>query len=94
MDCGCNLDPEPCAVCARLPADFYDSEAQQLAAEIAYELFEFWQMRARREHQWRRLRTRHGVHIIKLCNPGNSIQTWDRVKGALRRRGCPKFQKV
>lgn len=55
MDCGCNLDPEPCAVCARLPADFYDSDAEQLAAETAYELFQFSLLRWRREAQKARL---------------------------------------
>lgn len=48
-------DREPCAYCSRIPSDFYDSDAQQLAAETAYELFEFSLLRGRRERQWQRL---------------------------------------
>lgn len=44
-----------CPCCDRLPSDFYDSEAEEMASEIAIELFEFSRQRTRRESQWERL---------------------------------------
>lgn len=54
IDCHYNMPPGCCA-CSIPGPDFYDSDAQQLAAETAYELFEFSLMRGRRERQWQRL---------------------------------------
>lgn len=46
IDCHYNMPPGACA-CDIPGPDFYDDDAQQLAAETAYELFEFSLLRGR-----------------------------------------------
>lgn len=75
-------DREPCAYCSRIPSDFYDSDAQQLAADLSYELFEFSLLRTRRERQWQRL-GHDWLWCLKYDNP--SCEVWDSGSGELTR---------
>lgn len=70
IDCHYNMPPGACA-CDIPGPDFYDDDAQQLAAETAYELFEFSLLRGRRERQWQRRAaacpTYDAVHLGNLA---------------------------
>lgn len=70
----------------RSQRDLWELQNRNLG-DALYDLETLAARRTRREYQWSRLRTRYGVHIIQLCNPGNNRACWERVKGALKRRG-------
>lgn len=65
MDPTYNMPPGCCS-CMIPGPDFYDDDAQQLAAEIQYELFEFSLLRSRRERQWQRLHPTHKPFLWAL----------------------------
>lgn len=96
------MDGDPCARCGRVPSDFYDSDAEELAHEIVMELYYFSQDRPRRELQAARLWENEEGWVSTIWLAGRCGESFPNYLGMLKRmqrqaglrRRFPKFQKV
>jgi len=76
--------PPGCCACMIPGPDFYDSDSQQLAGEIQYELFEFSLLRSRRERQWQRLHPTENLFLWPLEDGRYSFEVVSSIQLAYR----------